>query len=219
MKKSIFVSALFGFLLAGCATQPMKKEQMDTPENSLPPGNPLPAGMLVPDSLASMDESPPHFKPLSLEQTRKVENDIYTTNYQEYPEVVRYDRYTLVSSSPVGGQKYLLEQLVQVDMLGKKKSYTLSVEQGLWNTLKNTGFTLCSVTSPEVQSLFHHQLPKVHYKFGPMRLREALQMLSGEAYELTVNDTLRQVCFERRAVVPKMVAPQPKIETEFDRSQ
>lgn len=209
MKKVMLLSTLLSLGLIGCTAHSTQHNAKS--DNTLSPGNPLPLDMQVNDLASS--EPNAVLKPIPIEQGRKVEEDIYTTNYQDHPDVVRYGRYTLVSSSPVGGQKYLLEQLVQVNMNGKKKVYTLSVEQGLWNTLKDTGFTLCSVTSPEVRSLFNHKLPKVHYQFGPMRLREALQMISGEAYELTVNDTLRQVCFERRKVVPKMVAPMVQVES------
>lgn len=52
-----------------------------------------------------------------------------------------------------------------------------------------------------------------------MKLREALQMLSGEAYELTVNDTLRQICFERRHSIPKPSTPLPQVEASIDRTQ
>lgn len=213
MNKIMLLPMLCGLSLTACVTH---KNAPETVENQLTAGNPMAMELDV-APFAANDTTV--LKPVPIEYSRKVDQDIYTSNYQQYPEVVRYGRYTLVGSSPAGGQKYLIEQLVQINMLGKKKNYTLTVEQGLWNTLKNTGFTLCSITSPEVRSLFSHQLPKVHYQFGPMRLREALQMLSGEAYELTVNDTLRQVCFERRTVVPKQVAPQPQIETYVEHSQ
>ncbi|KAE9541349.1 hypothetical protein A1D26_00075 [Ursidibacter maritimus] len=216
MKKSLLFSVFFSLGLLGCVNH--SKQNMDNADNSLPPGNPLPKDMQI-SELNSSEVNTTVLKPVPIEHGRKIEEDIYTSTYQEHPDVVRYGRYTLVSSSPIGGQKYLLEQLVQVNMKGKKKQYTLTVEQGIWNTLKNTGFTLCSVPSPEVRSLFNHQLPKVHYEFGPMRLREALQMLSGEAYELTVNDTLRQVCFERRNSVPKMTAPMIQVETSQSEGQ
>lgn len=213
MQKTFLLPVLLGLGLVGCANH--TNLNTNKADMSLKPGNPLPQHMQVQEF--SNELNPSILKPVQPVQGRKVEEDIYTSTYQEHPEVVRYDRYTLVTSSPVGGQKYLLEQLVTVNMKGKnkKKTYNLTVEQGIWNTLKNTGFTLCSTTTPEVRSLFSHQLPSVHYQFGPMRLREALQMLSGEAYELTVDDTLRQVCFARRNTVPRMIAPKLKVEASL----
>lgn len=137
-----------------------------------------------------------------------VKKDIYTSPINTNPEVVRYDRYTLISSAPKGGQKYLLEQMVNVNM---GKSYSLSVEQGLWNTLKGTGFTLCTPTNPEVANLFSLQLPKVHYKFGPMKLRDSLQMLAGEAYELSINYAYRQICYKPRKDIPEPNPNTPKV--------
>ncbi|WP_101776046.1 hypothetical protein [Pasteurella oralis] len=145
---------------------------------------------------------------------RIVDKDIYLTSYEEYPEVIRYGRYTLVTSTPIGGQKYLLDQLVNINIpVNKNKKYTLNVKQGINYTLKDTGYILCQSADKEVLTLFDRQLPKVHYKFGSMRLRDALQMLAGEAYQLTVNDTLRQVCFKGRTVLPPPVEPRTVIQS------
>lgn len=138
-----------------------------------------------------------NFKPIEIEpliQHRIVKDDIYTETAELNPEVVRYDRYLLVDSKPQNGQKYLLEQMVTVNM----KGFGLTVENGMWNTLNGTGYTLCSPVNQSVSSLFGLSLPNVHYKFGPVRLRDAMQMLAGEAYSLTVNDALRQVCYSPR---------------------
>lgn len=36
-----------------------------------------------------------------------------------------------------------------------------------------------------------------------MALRDALQMLAGPAYEITINDVSRTVCFKLRPAVPE----------------
>ncbi|WP_116743763.1 hypothetical protein [Actinobacillus suis] len=215
MKTStLLLSILSAFIVTGCAKQTNSSNQNNSsPNDVIAPGIPIPENQLAVDVNSSSPTSL-NPNPAPIEVARTVSENIYTSNFEQYPEVVRYGRYTLVSSSPVGGQKYLLEQVVNIDMIGKKKKvyYNLTVEQGIWNTLKDTGYTLCSISSPEVRSLFNHQLPKVHYQFGPMKLRDALQMLAGEAYELTVHDTLRQICYERRASIPKPIEPKVQIE-------
>lgn len=152
-----------------------------------------------------------NFAPIEIKPTirhRTVKDDIYTTVAETNPEVVRYDRYLLVDSSPKDGQKYLLEQMVTVNM----KGVGLTVEQGMWNTLNGTGYRLCGPIEQSVVSLFSLPLPNVHYKFGPVRLRDAMQMLAGAAYELTVNDALRQVCYvPRDGGVPIKTFPQTLI--------
>ena len=71
-------------------------------------------------------------------------------------------------------------------MLGKKKrALTATVEQGLRTTLKDTGLSLChgfGQNEPTLSTLYSRPLPKVHYQFGPMALRDDLQMLAGPAY-------------------------------------
>lgn len=167
-----------------------KKQTINSPETN--PHYPLP-----PENFA-----PVEFKPLI--QHRIVKDDIYTETAELNPEVVRYDRYLLVDSKPQDGQKYLLEQMVTVNM----KGFGLTVENGMWNTLNGTGYTLCSPVNQSVSSLFGLSLPNVHYKFGPVRLRDAMQMLAGEAYSLTVNDALRQVCYSPRMnYVPTKTLP------------
>ena len=141
--------------------------------------------------------------------------DIYKYAPQT-PEVVRYDRYLLVGSSPQEGQKYLLEQLINVNVStgsGKKKSYHATVRQGLETALAYTGFSLCHTALPEVTTLFSLQLPKIHYEFGPVKLREALQMLAGPAYDLIVNDINRTVCFKPRDVPENTVVPVTEVMT------
>lgn len=157
-------------------------------------------------------------QPLPQPEDRIVQPDIYIAHQQKTTEVLREGRYTLINFSPENGQKYLLDQSVSVNMLGKKKRVlTANVEQGLQRTLKDTGLSLChnfGQNEPTLSTLYSRPLPKVHYQFGPMALRDALQMLAGPAYEITINDVTRTVCFKLRSAVPETVASEkPNIET------
>lgn len=148
-------------------------------------------------------------------QERVIAPDIYQYT-SETPEVVRYDRYLLVGSSPQEGQKYLLEQLIDVKVSsgnGKKQVFNATVRQGLETALANSGFTLCRTTQSEVSTLFSLPLPKIHYSFGAMKLREALQMIAGPAYDLTVNDISRTICFKPRPVSERIVVPTTEVTT------
>ncbi|OOF50782.1 hypothetical protein BKK52_01135 [Rodentibacter trehalosifermentans] len=219
MKKAVLTLAVVttSLILSGCA------QNATSDESALSPGIPMPTQQPI---TTTQSTTIPNTTIRLTEQTigsvkevnsyRKVSEDIYiNTTYEEYPEVIRYGRYTLVTSAPIGGQKYLLEQLVDVNVPVKKKQYTATVRQGLHTTLNNTGYNLCSLPADEdVRQLFGRPLPKVHYQFGSMRLRDALQMLVGEAFELIVDDTRRQVCFEKRASIP--LSPQPKERVDVD---
>ena len=102
-------------------------------------------------------------------EDRIVRPDIYTDYQPERTEVLREGRYTLINFSPEDGQKYLLDQSVTVNMLGKKKrALTATVEQGLRTTLKDTGLSLChgfGQNEPTLSTLYSRPLPKVHYQF------------------------------------------------------
>lgn len=125
----------------------------------------------------------------------KVNPDIYRIKNTP-PEMIQNGRYTLVSSSPMGGQKYLLQQFVDLKLPLKRK---FTVEQGLKQVLKGTGYTLCSgLSASRMQPLFSRSLPKVHYRFNTMALKDALQMLVGNPYRLVANDARREVCFVPR---------------------
>ncbi|ANF70972.1 hypothetical protein A6043_06480 [[Haemophilus] ducreyi] len=151
----------------------------------------------------------PSPQPQLIDQARVIQPDIYVDDYPATPEVLREGRYTLVSLAPENGQKYLLDQSVTVSVAQKnKKVFTADVEKGLTTTLKNTGLALCNRLNPQEKTLsilFSRPLPKVHYQFGPMKLREALQMLAGPAYEITLNDITRTVCFKQRNAIPENI--------------
>ncbi|OOF59739.1 PilL N-terminal domain-containing protein [Rodentibacter myodis] len=224
MKKTVLVLTIAGLLMvSGCA----KNKTVATDENMLSPGEPMPTPPSItvtqPTTIPNTTirttvktVSPGKENIQEMSPYRKVRNDIYTnTTYEEYPEVIRYGRYTLVTSAPIGGQKYLLEQLVDVNVPVKKKQYTATVRQGLQTTLNNTGYNLCAFPADDdARQLFGRPLPKVHYKFGAMRLRDALQMLVGEAFELVVDDTRRQVCFEKRSSIPLPSPPKERVDAD-----
>lgn len=190
MKKSVVVTTISLFFLAACTNT--HKVQQDGEKVAVTPTKPEPV-LATP-----IEKTDP--------EARVISPDLYQSALQESPEIIRNGRYTLVSASPELGQRYLLDQLVTINVPRRnKKVFTASVEQGLRATLKDTGFNLCErflpTTPSEVSTLFSRPLPKIHYHFGPMKLREALQMLAGPAYSLTLNDVQRTICFKPHAVV------------------
>lgn len=188
---SFSIVGMFSMALVGCAKHPVSENPSSSEVYPLP----------TPDfSIQSVDfpNSPP--KPEVVGQTLTILPDIYQHVDESKTQIVRQGRYTLVNTSPEDGQKYLLEQMVSVNMTPKKKrAMTATVEQGLKTTLAGTGLSLCyGSNSNQTSPLFALPLPKVHYQFGPIKLREALQMLAGPAYYVTLNDITRTVCFETR---------------------
>ncbi len=104
---------------------------------------------------------------------------------------LRYGRFTLVSTEPTPEQRDLLAQIIEVNI---PSSLSPSVQDALHYVLQRSGYSLCPAT-PSVQVLFTRPLPAAHYRLGPITLRNALQVLAGPAWPLTVDDVSRSVCF------------------------
>jgi type IV pili sensor histidine kinase/response regulator len=119
-------------------------------------------------------------------------NDIYQNRS---PEVMRYDRYTLVSTRPDDAQRDPLNQMVEITMPAQM---VRTVGDGFRYVLLESGYSLCPVSSSVFAELLNQSLPAVQRTIGPVRLSEALQILAGPAWRLRVDDVNREVCFELR---------------------
>ena len=119
-------------------------------------------------------------------------NDIYQNRS---PEVMRYDRYTLVSTRPEDAQRDPLNQMVEVAMPAQM---VRTVGEGFRYVLLESGYSLCPVSSSVFAELLNQPLPAVQRTIGPVRLSEALQILAGPAWRLRVDDVNREVCFTLR---------------------
>lgn len=119
---------------------------------------------------------------------------INAVNCNTYPktDVLSYDRYTLVNLTVNDEQRLVLNQIVEVSI---PKKIVTTVSNGMNYLLKQSGFTLCHDDILQ-QTLFNKQLPAIQYKLGPIRLSDALQVLAGPAFELTIDNVEREVCFQ-----------------------
>ncbi|CDH04864.1 PilL protein (fragment) [Xenorhabdus bovienii str. oregonense] len=122
--------------------------------------------------------------------------------YQYTPEVIRHGRYLLVSIDPTASQRDPLSQLIEVRLPASQKP---TVGDALRDVLRQSGYTLCA---PEKTNdiLYRQPLPSVHTQFGPVRLRTALQLMAGPAWQLDVDAVQRQVCHHLR---PGYQLPKP----------
>ncbi len=119
-------------------------------------------------------------------------SDIYQNRS---PEVVRYDRYTLVSTRPADAQRDPLNQMVDITM---PVQMVRSVGDGFRYLLLESGYSLCPVSTSVFAELLSRPLPAVQRSIGPVRLSEALQILAGPAWRLRVDDVNHEVCFALR---------------------
>jgi len=128
-------------------------------------------------------------------------DDIYRNRS---PEVVRYDRYTLVSTRPADAQLDPLNQVVDITMPAQLVS---TVGEGFRYLLLESGYSLCSATSAVFSELLSRPLPAVQRTIGPLKLSEALQVVAGPAWRLKVDEVNREVCFELRDQYRSFAAP------------
>ncbi|CAI8946412.1 Type IV pili sensor histidine kinase and response regulator [Pseudomonas brassicacearum] len=113
---------------------------------------------------------------------------------ESHPSELRYGRYTLVSTEPTTEQRDLLAQIIDVSI---PSNLNPSGQEAMHYVLQRSGYSLCPAAEP-VKILFTRPLPAAHYRLGPISLRNALQVLAGPAWQLTIDEVSRSVCFERQ---------------------
>lgn len=165
MKLHALAAVLPFVLLTGCAMPPQKLQERA-------PAQPTP----------------------SVSVSRNVQTPADDT-YGRAPEVVRYDRYLLVSTDPQAAQQDPLSQIIDIRI---PPSVQPTVADAMRYALKQSGYSLCQ-TGPANGVLYRQPLPAVQYQLGPMRLRTALQVMAGAAWQLEVDDVQRVVCHSLRA--------------------
>ena len=117
--------------------------------------------------------------------------------------VVRYGRYTLIELVSEPAQRDLMRQVVEVVI---PPSLDTNVGDALRHVLRRSGYRLCDTA--DATALYALPLPAAHLHLGPLMLRDALLTLAGPAWDVSVDDGSRQVCFRRHATpVPAFVNP------------
>lgn len=106
--------------------------------------------------------------------------------------VVRQGRYTLVELVPSAAQRDLMQQVVDITMPSTSDT---TVGDALGYVLLRSGYRVCD--SADTSALYALPLPAVHLHLGPLMLRDALQALAGPAWDLSIDEANRQVCFNR----------------------
>lgn len=113
--------------------------------------------------------------------------------------VTRYGRYTLVEMVAKPSQRDLMQQIVEMTI---PPTLDTTVGDAMRYVLLRSGFRLC--TSAEATTLFQLPLPAADLHLGPLTLRDALQTLAGPAWDLSVDQAFRRVCFEPQQPAPTL---------------
>ncbi|EPM9281827.1 TcpQ domain-containing protein, partial [Pseudomonas aeruginosa] len=85
-----------------------------------------------------------------------------------------------------------------------------SVKDAMQYVMSRSGYSLCPAEAGHVNILYTRPLPAAQYKLGPMTLRNTLQVLSGPAWQVKVDEVARQVCFVLRPGYQLPPVPRPK---------
>jgi len=120
--------------------------------------------------------------------------DLYPSGAPSEREV-RYGRYTLVNTAPGIEQRDLMAQIIDINIPANLRP---TVRDAMQYVLNRSGYSLCGPETPHVNILFTRPLPAAQYKIGPMSLRNTLQVLAGPAWQVKVDEVMRNVCFVLR---------------------
>ncbi|KSF66368.1 PilL N-terminal domain-containing protein [Pseudomonas aeruginosa] len=121
----------------------------------------------------------------------------------ELVPVVRYGRYTLIELVPDAAQRDLLQQVIDISI---PTTADATLGDAMRHVLLRSGYRLCDAA--EAATLYALPLPAAHLRLGPLMLRDALLTLAGPAWELSVDDLTRQVCFSRHGA-PNFLSATP----------
>lgn len=119
--------------------------------------------------------------------------------------LLRQGRYTLVELRPDLAQRDLQRQIIDLRIPATPDS---TVGDALRYVLLRSGYRLCDGDTA-LSTLLALPLPAAHRRLGPLELRQALQLLAGNAWRLVVDEQTRQACFVSVPAEPSPLEVQP----------
>ena len=124
-------------------------------------------------------------------------------------------RYSVIAAVPTKAQTDLLATTLTIRF--PERIQTLG--EAVRYLLQRSGYRLAKVESigPDTVMLFALPLPAVHRSLGPMTLRDALNTLAGQAFNLVQDPVHRLVTFERCS--PDQLAVRTNIEMEVAKDE
>jgi type IV pili sensor histidine kinase/response regulator len=152
--------------------------------------------LLIPGIILSITgciNPPVSTPPLSNQVSMKNHDDLAQT---QKPEVVSYDRYLLTNINPLEVQRLPLSQIINMTI---PEGLSPTIGETINYVIKRSGYSLCG---PDVRLrwFLNKPLPLAHFRLGPIRLSEALQIIVGPAWRLHVDEANRTVCYKLHKV-------------------
>ncbi len=108
--------------------------------------------------------------------------------------VVQTSRYTVIKAVPTPAQRNLLEVMITVTIPPDIKSIDATIRY----LLMRSGYRmqLVPIQGQKVIQILSKTLPEIHRKIGPMRLIDALTMLTTPAFELITDPVKREIRYQ-----------------------
>ena len=161
--------------------------------------------------------------PVYLTQKRKRDNSVMkkvifallcvltTANgYCETEDNVRVGRYGLINIGGELKQRDLIDQVVNITF----PSQVVSIGDAIRFLLKETGYSLASLeaSDPQMGTLMELNLPGIHRATGPVKLSDALNTITTNAWILVVDPYGRLISFElnKNAILPSYLVENEK---------
>jgi len=116
---------------------------------------------------------------------------IATTNPRHNADSVQTGRYSVIKAGPTPDQSHLLDVMITVTIPNNIQTIRETVKY----LLKRSGYRMAPepVQEQEVSKFLSKQLPEIHRKIGPMKLIDALNMLTSPAFVLVDNPVKREI--------------------------
>ena len=110
---------------------------------------------------------------------------------------VQTGRYSVIKTGPTQDQSQLLDVMITVTIPNNIHTIRETVKY----LLKRSGYRMAPepVQEQKVSRFLSKQLPSIHRKIGPMKLIDALNMLTSPAFVLVDNPVKREIGFQLKS--------------------
>lgn len=117
-----------------------------------------------------------------------------TMSWAQSADFIQAGQYQTISTQPQSEQVDLLSPIIQVHFLSGIKTIGDAVN----HLLRYSGYALVESKqqSPDLKNTLKKPLPLVDRDLGPIELKQALELLVGPAFDLTIDPLSRTINFQ-----------------------
>jgi len=156
--------------------------------------------LMITVGCSSIPKEPPASEAVSTDLSCLAADKLMASSNNDQDNGLRYDdtvqtgRYTVIRALPSLAQTKLLEVMITVSI-----PYDIhSIGEAARYLLKRSGYQLIPepIQGPKAAKILAKPIPEIHRKIGPMRLMDALSMLTAPAFELINDPVNREIRYQ-----------------------